>query len=449
MHAPIPPNPLLVDPILPTLTRLSLPNMISMLAIALVAVAETAYVGLLGTAPLAAMALVFPMVMLQQTMSAGAMGGGISSAISRALGAGLMQRAEAVAFHATVIGLGAGLAMFIAFLAGGPWIYRILGGSGDVLGQALLYSNTIFFGAVSIWLTNTFASIVRGGGNMKVPSATLLVAAALQVVLGGALGLGLGPFPRLGMLGIGLGQVIAFTAAALFLAGYLMSSRARVRLSFSQKLSREIFFDILRVGGIASLSSVQTVLTVLIVTALVSRFGDEALAGYGIGARLEFLLIPIVFAVGVACVPMVGMAVGSGNIPRARSVAWTGGLLAAIIVGVVGIVVALAPDLWGKLFTTNEAVLAAARSYFAWAGPTYFFFGLGLCLYFASQGAGKIIGPVLAQSVRLITVALGGWWLTATNAPVWQMFALVGIAMVVYGLAAAAAVYFVRWGKLA
>ena len=156
-----------------------------------------------------------------------------------------------------------------------------------------------------------------------------------------------------------------------------------------------------------------------------------------------------VFAVGVACVPMVGMAIGAGNAPRARRVAWTGGIASALLVGFVGTVIAIFPDLWSKLFTQDEAVLASARSYFAWAGPAYFFFGLGLCLYFSSQGAGKVLGPTLAQTVRLVIVAVGGWWLTSIQAPAWTMFALVGVAMVAYGLAAAAAVHFVRWGKLA
>ena len=90
-------------------------------------------------------------------------------------------------------------------------------------------------------------------------------------------------------------------------------------------LTREMFFDILRVGALASFSPLQTVLTVLILTRLVAGFGTEALAGYGIGARLEFLLVPIAFAVGVACVPMVGMAIGARDVARARRVAWTGG----------------------------------------------------------------------------------------------------------------------------
>src|SRR5256885_3055480 len=104
-----PAHPLLASPILPTLLRLSLPNMAAMLATTLVAVAETVYVGRLGTESLAGMALVFPMVMLQQMMSSGAMGGGVSSAVARALGGGDVARAQLLVFHAAVIGTTAGI----------------------------------------------------------------------------------------------------------------------------------------------------------------------------------------------------------------------------------------------------------------------------------------------------------------------------------------------------
>lgn len=439
-------NPLLSAPILRTLVMLSLPNMAAMVATALVAIAETAYVGLLGTPALAGMALVFPMVMLQQMLSAGAMGGGVSSAVSRALGAGDEIRARALALHAAIIGGLAGLAFTLLFLVFGREIYSALGGRGAALEEALAYSNMIFFAAPAIWLTNTLASVIRGSGNMKVPSAILLSASALQMVAGGSLGLGLGPFPRLGMTGVALGQVIAFGAAMLFLLWFLATGRGRVSLAFrGVPLDRALFADILRVGGVAALSPLQSVLTVLILTRLVASYGTEALAGYGIGARLEFLLIPITFAIGVACVPMTGMAIGAGKVARARRVAWTGGVLAMAILGTVGLLFALWPDLWATLFTTDERVLASARSYLIWSGLGYAFYGLGMCLYFASQGAGKVLGPVLAGTLRLVVIAGGGWWLAASSAEPWTLFALVAVSMAVYGIAAALAVRWSSW----
>ncbi|MDF2366218.1 MATE family efflux transporter [Sneathiella sp.] len=440
------PNPLLTAPILGTLARLSVPNVIAMSATSAVAIAETAYAGQLGIPALAGLALVFPMVMLQQMLSAGAMGGGVSSAISRALGADNNRRAEQLAFHALVIGAIAGVVFGVFFLMFGQYIYRLLGGSGDAVTEALAYSNIVFLGTVSLWLTNTLASVIRGGGDMKIPSITLLVVAISQFLLAGAFGLGWGPFPALGMAGIGLGLVIAFSASALFLIWYLLSGKARIKLTLKGvRLKAEMFRDILKVGAISCISPLQTVLTVLILTRLISEFGVEALAGYGIGARLEFLLVPIAFAIGVACVPMVGMAIGAKNIVRARQVAWTGGISAGILIGAIGLIVALFPDLWTGMFTNAYPVMKSAGLYFAWVGPFYGLFGLGLCLYFSSQGAGKVLGPVIAGTIRLVLVALGGWMLASYNTPEWTIFALIGAAMAIYGAATAFSVYVSRW----
>jgi putative MATE family efflux protein len=394
------------------------------------------------------MALVFPFIMLTQMMSAGAMGGGVSSAVSRALGAGDIARARALALHAAVIGAVAGILYSLVFIILGPALYRLLGGGGQVLVEAIRYSNFVFTGAVMIWLSNTLMSVLRGTGNMKVPAVTMFVASAMQIVVGGSFGLGLGPVPRLGMPGVALGQLVATTLATVFLAWYLMSGRGRLSLAWrGVRFHGEMFADILKVGALACLSPVQSILTVLIFTGLVARFGVEALAGYGIGARLEFLLIPVAFGVGTATVPMVGMAIGAGNVKRARRVAWIGGALSAVILGLVGLTVTVAPDLWAALFTQDAAVLGAARSYFRLAGPAFAFFGFGMTLYFASQGAGKVLGPVLASTLRLAVVALGGWWLTQAGEPVWTLFALVGLSMAAYGLATAAAIAVTPWGS--
>ena len=316
-----------------------------------------------------------------------------------------------------------------------------------MLERAVGYANVLFCGAALVWLLNTLASILRGTGNMKVPSVTILLTAVLQIALGGCLGLGAGPIPRLGMTGVALGQIIANAAGVAYLLWYLMAGRGRLTLRFSaMKLRWDLFADILKVGALALLSPLQSVLAVLIFTGLIARLGLLPLAGYGIGQRLEFLLIPIAFGIGVAAVPMVGMAIGAGDVQRARRVAWTAGGISAFNLGLIGLIVSLAPDLWAGLFTQDEGVLDAARSYLRWAGPAFAFFGLGLTLYFASQGSGRVLGPVLASTLRLILVGGVGAWLLSRGAPAWQYFALVGAAMVAYGVSTAAAIWFTPWG---
>jgi Na+-driven multidrug efflux pump len=214
-------------------------------------------------------------------------------------------------------------------------------------------------------------------------------------------------------------------------------------------LQRSLFADILRVGAVACVSPVQSVLAILIFTGLLAQLGTEALAGYGIGQRLEFLLIPIAFGIGVAAVPMVGMAMGAGQVARARRVAWVAAGVSAFNLAVIGAVVTLAPDLWARLFTQDEAVLTYARQYLVTAGPAFPFFGLGLTLYFASQGAGQVIGPVLAGTVRLVLVAGVGWWLAQNQGTAGHFYGLVAVAMLLYGLVTAAAVAFTPWSASA
>ncbi len=444
----VPANSLLTSPILPTLLRLALPNTVAMFGTTLVAVAETSYIGRLGTEPLAGIALVFPFVMLTQMMSAGAMGGGVSSAISRALGAGNRDRAATLALHAVIIGACGGIFFTIVMLLFGRQFFTLLGGRGRVLQEACDYSQVLFSGAVAIWMVNTLASVLRGTGDMRLPSVALIGAALVQIVVGGTLGLGLAGVPQFGMRGVAAGQLTAFSLGAIFLLCYLISGRSRLTLNIRAfTFQRGMFVDILKVGAISCLAPLQSVLTILIFTRILAGFGTETLAGYGMGSRLEFLLIPVSFAVGVASVPMVGMAIGAGLVARARRVAWTAAAVAGLGVGLVGLVVAIKPALWVSLFTSDPGVTAAANSYFAWAGPAFAFFGIGTSLYFSSQGAAKVGGPVLASTLRLLTVAIGGWWLASSDAPAWMLFALVGGAMTVFGCATAAAVHLTRWGK--
>ena len=443
-------NPLLDRPILRTLIWLAWPNVVALSAGTCVVIAETSYIGRLGTESLAAMALVFPFVILTMTMSGGAMGGGVSSAIARALGAGDVERASTLAAHALLIGICFGLTFTVGMLVFGATLLEMLGGRGNVLAQAVGYVAIFFGGGVIPWLMNTLAAILRGTGNMKLPSAIVLNSAICQIVLGGILGLGLGPVPQFGMRGVAAGSLIAFSIGTAIMAWVLFSGRARIRPALKgRRIERGMFFDILRVGAISCFSPLQSVLTVTIFTHMLASYGTEVLAGYGIGARLEFMLTGIAFAIGIASVPMVGMAIGAGRVARARRVAWTAGAVSFAGVGLFGTLIAIFPDLWVNIFTDDPGVRAASHQYLETAAPMYAFLGLSIAMYFASQGAAKVLGPVLAQTARLAFIGAGGWWLTARGATSTDFFILAAASMVLLGLLSAASVKFTRWGSRA
>ena len=396
---------------------------------------------------MAAAALVLPLIMLMGMMSAGAMGGGVSSAISRALGAGEDHRAADLARHAVVIGLALGLFFTAVLTLFGHLVFSALGGHGETLRLAVLYSSVVFAFACLLWLSNILSSVLRASGNMAGPAAVMLIGAVLQIALGGALCFGWGPAPRLGIVGVAVGQATASGVVTLLMFLLLRRPGARVRLVLRGPLSRDHFWDILRVGGPALFSPIQTVATNLVLTAIAARFGVETLAGYGIGSRLEYLLVPVAFSLGIASLPMVGLAIGSGNVVRARRVAWTAGAMGAISLGVLGVVLSLNPAIWVSIFTHDLGVRAAAASYLHIAGLAYVFFGLSLVLYFSAQGAGRIGGPLLAGTARLAFVAIGGWILVSFKAPSWALFTLAAMGMVVMGVLTATFVAMSRWER--
>src|SRR5881628_1926211 len=224
---------LLEGPIVSTLLRLATPNVLVMFVQASVGLIETYFVAKLGTDALAGVALVFPVLMLMQMMSAGAMGGGISSAIARALGAGRRTDANALVLHALAIAVGFGLLFMLAVLGGGRWLYSAMGGSGASLAVALTYSNVLFSGAILIWVFNSLASVIRGTGNMAVPAVVTSVGAAALIPLSPCLIFGWGPVPPLGVAGGALAVIAYYLVGSIALIAYLRARRSVVHLLFS------------------------------------------------------------------------------------------------------------------------------------------------------------------------------------------------------------------------
>src|SRR5436309_1137656 len=296
---------LLEGPIVSTLLRLATPNVLVMFVQASVGLIETYFVGKLGTDALAGVALVFPVLMLMQMMSAGAMGGGISSAIARALGAGRRRDANALAAHALAIAVGFGLLFMLAVLGSGRWLYSAMGGSG------------------------------------------------------------------------------------------------------------------------ASLTA--------------------AIAGYGTGSRLEYLLVPLVFGLGGPLVAMVGTNIGAGRRDRALRAAWIGAGIAAGLTEIIGLCAAAVPHAWLSLFDSDPAMLDAGSRYLRAVGPFYGLFGLGLALTFASQGAGRLLWPLVANMTRLLIAAGGGWLALRWIGDVSYVFVALSAALAAYGLLNAGAVAGGAW----
>ena len=257
------------------------------------------------------------------------------------------------------------------------------------------------------WLMNTMAGILRGTGNMKLPSLMILNSAVCQIILGGTLGLGLGPIPQFGMRGVAAGSLIAYSISISVMAWYLFSGRARVvpRIR-GLRIQWAMFVDILKVGAVSCFSPLQSVLTISIFTHMLARFGtaDPRRLRHRRAARIH---------ADLGCVrgrDRVGADDRHGDRRRSHRARAADRLDRGLASrscrsASIATVIAIFPDLWVNIFTRDPGVRAASRQYLSTAAPMYAFIGLAISMYFSSQGAAKVLGPVLAQTARLVFIA--------------------------------------------
>src|SRR5882757_6119681 len=431
---------LLEAPVGPTILRLALPNVVVMVVQVSIGLIETYFVAKLGLDALAGMALVFPLFMLLQMVSAGAMGGGILSAIARALGSGNRDRANELVWSAVVITIGLGALTTAGALLFGPKLYALMGGQGGSLAAAATYSALVFAGAIPLWLFNSFAAVIRGTGNMFFPAAVITVGAFILIPLSPLLIFGLGPFPHLGIAGGAAAVLLYYVIGCSVFAFYIWSGRGVLRPSLvPPKPAWAPMRDILRVGAASSVVSLSTNIGIATATGLAGLVGPAAVAGYGTGARLEYLLVPLVFGLGAPLAAMVGTSIGAGRRDRAMRVAWTGAALAGGLTEAVGLAGAFFPQAWLTLFGADATMADVGAQYLRIVGPFYGFFGFGLALYFASQGAGRLGWPLRAAVLRM-AIATGGGWLALQVAGLTGLFWALGLALAAFGLVTAIAV---------
>ncbi len=396
---------ILRGPIGPTLIRLSAPTIIGALIQVTISVVEGVVIGGLGTEALAGAALVFPVFMLTTMLSAGAIGGAVSGAMARANGAGDAEQVAQVVRAALVIAVGGAAIMGGGLLLVDADLFRLLGGTGPALDAALSYGAVFFPGMLAIWVFNMIAGLMRGTGDMVRPMVAIGVVTGLHAAICWPL---VGAF---GMSGAALALISAYGIGALGLLGLVAIGRAGFGLSGAAGVPWGVIGRCLSAGLLAGTQSVLTVATSLLVAGLIGRLGTAALAGYGVAARLELLMVPLIFGVGA-----------------------------------VGLVVAVLPMLWIPLFSADPLVGHVARTALAIIGPCYGFFGVGLALYFASQGLGTLFWPVFGAVIRLAVIGGGAAVLFAVDlATVEALVGLVAAGMVSYGLFNAAALRLGPW----
>jgi len=399
---------MLEGPIVPTLLKLALPTLTVLLAQTAVNIVEAFYVGFLGTQALAGIALVFPVFMLMMTMSGGGLGSGVASAVARAVGRGQKDDADALVLHAIVLAVIVGAVFTVGVIWAGPAMYYLLGGRSGALAAALTYSDNLFAASIAVWVVNLLAAAMRGSGNVKVPATVTLIGALVMIPASPALIFGFGPIPRMGIAGAGFAFAIYYGVAMLALLAYMATGRSGLKLKWAP-LERRLFADILKVGLPTALNTIQTNLTVILLTGAVGLFGTSALAAYGIASRFDYVMTPILFGLSSAVLTMVGVNIGAGHVARARQITWVSTWVGVGITETIGLIVAIFPSLWLHLFSHDPSVVGPAATYLHVVAPAYGLLAVGFVISFAAQGASHVLWPFLGVTARMVVAAGLGW----------------------------------------
>jgi Na+-driven multidrug efflux pump len=426
---------LLEQPIAPMILRLALPNATVMTVQILIGLLEVYFVSKTGVDALAGVAPVFPLVSLVLAIAQGAIGGGFVTAVARALGTGRVDAASELAWYAVALGVPLGLATTAIMHAQGPSLYGHMGISGKALAIALSYSSIIFAGGVLIWLFNLLMAVVRGTGNLQVPVIVVGGGALILVPLSPALIFGAFGYQGLGPAGGAVAMLIYYAVGTLAYAVYLWGRFGVLRPSFRvPRLSLGPVLAVLRVGGMSSVVSASTNLTLAIVTAYVATGGVEALAGYGAGSRIEFLLVPLAYGIGGPVGIVISANLGAGQVERAVKASWVGVLMACTLTELIGLAAAAFPRQWIGIFSQDPFVLQVGAEYLHRVGPFFGFFGLGYVLYCVGQATRRMEASVLAALLRAAVAVLGGYVVIWLKADVTWNFVAVALGMIAFGL---------------
>ena len=438
-------SPLVGAPLGPTMFRLAIPGVIGAMLTSSPGLIEATFLKTTGADALAAVALVYPLIILAGMFSAGAFGGAVTGFTARALGAGDFDKASTILVCAVLISLAGGVLMWVLVVLLGPLMYEYASNRSDIAQAAQRYAALVFPIIPAYWLINMLSSVLRGSGDMIRPAfiaASLLASYTLlaYLIIPGQ-GANLDDAMQAAAFAMGGSYLFALSLTVYFIGQ--STQPIRFRLAAFQA---ETLILILRQGLLAASQSVMTIIYALTTTVIFSRFGTDWLAGFGLAVRLELIMVPVIFGIGSSMIAIVGAYVGAGQRSQGISIAWRGILINVALIGSVGVFLSFFPGTWCGLVGSDATVIANCNQSLSIIAPTYAFFAIGLSCYLVSQALNTLEFPVLGAFLRLLTVATGLFWVSITTSIDVALYLVAGAA-IVYGVSVAVGLKLGPWSQ--
>ena len=383
---------------------LMLPMLMGMVALISYNIADTYFVGQLGTLELAAISFTFPVSFIVGAVTM-AFGIGTSSVCARLFGAGKREDVERVAVHAMLLGIVTGLVVVITGLLTIDPLFTLLGADETTLPVIHRYMRIYYWGGIFLVVPMITNSVLRSSGNAKTPAMIMTFAAVVNIILDPILIFGLFGMPRLEVEGAAIATVLANAGT---MVASILAIVFKERLVTFRALWPHLIMDswrrILHVGLPAMTSSLIAPITTAFITYQVAQFGQEAVAGFGVASRVEGLMLIAVFAMSASMTPFVGQNFGAEKYDRVRDgVKW--GFRFSLIYGlIVASVLALTSGIIAGVFTDDPKAIAAANLHLRIVPLRYFALGLAMCVNSSFNAIGKPMPAMFVSLTRTILV---------------------------------------------
>jgi putative MATE family efflux protein len=290
-------------------------GIISMVAFNLV---DTMLVGRLGATELAALSYTFPVVMVIMSVAMG-LGTGASAVISVAIGEGDHRRVRRLTTDSIFLSLVIVIVFVIAGQLSIDTVFSALGAPPHILRLIKQYMRIWYFGVICVVVPMVGNNAIRASGDTRTPAVIMTIAAFINLAVDPLLIFGLGPFPRLGIAGAAIATVCARTTT-LIVSLYVLGVRKNMLTAhipaFKELL--DSWKRILFIGLPAASTRIIMPIAAGIITRLLSSYGPEAVAGFGVATRIEFFLLTTLLALSVVLAPFIGQNWGAGRHDRVQ-----------------------------------------------------------------------------------------------------------------------------------
>jgi putative MATE family efflux protein len=373
---------------------LAVPMVLEMLMESVFAVADIFFVGRLGADAVATVGITESLMTIVYAVAIG-LSIGASATVARRIGERDPTRAARAAVQAIFIGVAVAIGIGLTGAVFGSELLRAMGASDDVVRTGSGFARIMLGGSGTVLLLFLINAVFRGAGDAAIAMRVLWFANAINITLGPCLIFGVGPFPEMGVAGAALGTTIGRGCGVLYQV-YHLSQPGRIQVLLSHVgLDADAMRSMLRISGTAMFQNFVATASWMGLIRILTGFGSAAVAGNTIGIRIIlFALLPS-FGVSNAASTLVGQNLGAGRPDRAEAAAWKAGLYNTICLGSVGVVFLVFAPFLIAIFTSDPEVAPYGVRCLRIVAAGFFFYGYGMVLTQAFNGAGDTRTPTL------------------------------------------------------